>query len=440
MAQPHTMEKGCKQHVLVTGATGFVGSHVIRHLLAHGHRVTACVRHVAAARGLFPEAGAVPCDFTRDLRTEDWLPRLVGIDAVVNAVGIIRELRGQPYAALHTQAPAALFAACEKAGVRRVVQISALGADRGATAPYHTSKRAADDVLADLDLDWVILRPSIVYGPGGKSTEFFLATAAQPVVALVGDGRQRIQPVFVGDLAQAVCAALENGAAVHERVDVVGPHPVTMGELTVRLRRWLGLRAAPVIRVPLALTMAAGTVSGWLGSLPLTRETITMLGRDNTGDVARFTALTGVRPRPMEAWLHDNPATTADLWHARLFFLAPLLRAAIGSLWIWLGLVSLFFYPRAGSDGLLARVGVSEALAPFALYGAAMLDVALGVATLANVRIRLVGAVQILLILGYSAFITFGLPNLWLHPFGPVAKNVPLIVATLIMMVLSGRR
>ena len=255
----------------------------------------------------------------------------------------------------------------------------------------------------------------------------------------MGGGRQRNQPVCIDDLVQAVSAALEHGAALRERVDVVGPHPVTMGDLTLRLRRWLGLNAAPMVRLPVVLAMVAGTVSGWFGRLPLTRETLTMLDRDNTGDVARFTALTGVRPRRMESWLNENPATTADLWHARLYFLAPLLRTAIGLLWIWSGLVSLFFYPQAESYRLLARAGI-ETLAPLVLYGAATVDVALGAATLANVRIRLVGAVQILLILGYSAFITFGLPELWLHPFGPVAKNVPLIAATLIMIALAARR
>ena len=187
MAQQHPTGKERKLHILVTGATGFVGSHVTRHLLARGHRVTACVRNVVAARRRFPETGAtpevIPCDFSRDLRPTDWVPRLAGIDAVVNTVGIIRELRGQSYAALHTKAPAALFRACAQAGVRRVVQVSALGADQDAHAPYHISKRDADDVLAALDLDWVILRPSIVYGSGGKSTEFFRATAALPVLA-----------------------------------------------------------------------------------------------------------------------------------------------------------------------------------------------------------------------------------------------------------------
>jgi len=135
--------------------------------------------------------------------------------------------------------------------------------------------------------------------------------------------------------------------------------------------------------------------------------------------------------------LVETPAQQADRWHARLYFLSPLLRLSIGLLWLFTGITSAFFYPAEHSYALLAQVGITGLLAPVALYGAAMLDVALGIATLARYRIQLIGLVQICLILVYSILISVGPSELWLHPFGPVTKNIPLIVATLIMMAME---
>jgi uncharacterized protein YbjT (DUF2867 family) len=148
-------------NVLLTGASGFIGSHLADALRAAGHVVIAARREIDAG------TAAVQADFTRDISARDWLPKLVGIDAVVNAVGILREHGAQTFERIHKRAPQALFTACVAAGVRRIVQISALGADRGTTR-YFLSKRAADDYLATLPLEWTIVRPALVFGPGGR--------------------------------------------------------------------------------------------------------------------------------------------------------------------------------------------------------------------------------------------------------------------------------
>ena len=132
-------------------------------------------------------------------------------------------------------------------------------------------------------------------------------------------------------------------------------------------------------------------------------------------------------------------ATDAERWHARLYFLQPLLRLSIGLLWLVTGLLSLFVYPVEFSYALLARLGIEGWLAPAALYSAGLLDVALGVATLANVYLVWVGGLQVLMMLGYTLLITVGLPEYWIHPFGPVTKNLPLLVATLMMMAMVRR-
>ena len=106
-------------------------------------------------------------------------------------------------------------------------------------------------------------------------------------------------------------------------------------------------------------------------------------------------------------------------------------------MWLWAGLVSTLLYPAADSLELLAAVGVTGAAAPWLLYGAGALDAALGLATWIGRRIRLVGCIQIGTMLGYTAILSVHLPELWLHPFGPLIKNLPLLVVTLIMIALE---
>ena len=163
--------------VFIVGASGFLGRCLLAALEEAGHDVLCGVRDTARP----PRERSVPVDFTRDHRIEDWLPRLEGIHAVVNCVGILREHGGQTFSALHEEAPRALFAACAQAGVDKVIQISALGADEGARSRYHLSKRRADEFLVSLPVAWTIVRPSLVFGLGGESARLFTALATLPV-------------------------------------------------------------------------------------------------------------------------------------------------------------------------------------------------------------------------------------------------------------------
>lgn len=185
-------------NILLTGASGFIGRNLVQVLTAAGHRIVPASRREGV-------------DFMTMQTAEQWLPWLVDIDVVVNAVGIIGETHSQSFAALHAAAPMALFDACREAGVGRVIQISALGADRAAFSAYHLSKRAADDHLRQLDLDWFVLRPSLLYGRGGSSARMFMQLARCPLLPVIGDGRQRLQPVQSPMSSQQSWPALEHG-------------------------------------------------------------------------------------------------------------------------------------------------------------------------------------------------------------------------------------
>lgn len=421
--------------ILLTGATGFIGTHLRHALVQAGHEVIACARSDPS----HTRNCTLPCDFTRDHRPEDWLPRLAGIDAVINSVGIIREHGSQTFQALHTEAPRALFTACERAGVSKVIQISALGADQDAASRYHLTKRAADDDLAARRLDWLILRPSIVYGPGAHSSAFFRALAALALTPLVDGGDQQIQPIHIDDLVRAVLLALAPGGPSKRRIDCVGQRPVAFRDMLAAWRRWLGLGRMRTVSVPYRWALAAARFGALLGDAPFDRESVQMLQRGNRGDVEPFERAFGFRPRALEQAMESMPATEADRWHARLFFLRPLVRWSLGLMWVWTGIASAFLYPVEESYRMLGAVGITGSFAAPALYGAALLDALLGVALLAGCRVRLVGGAQIALIVVYTGIITWALPGLWLHPFGPVTKNLPLLAATLVMISLEDR-
>lgn len=426
-------------NILLTGAGGFIGSHLLRELYAQGHNIKACVRDPALAEKRFSGPEYIDDDFSKDVRPEKWHPRLEGVDIVINTVGIIRESATQRYDTLHRDAPIALFQAAANSGVQRIIQISALGADASAQSHYHLSKRSADDYLAELPLDWVILRPSIVYGPGAKSMSLFRALAALPLTPVVGDGRQPIQPIHIDDLVHAAVHCIQDPEDIRRKIDLVGPKPITMLKLLQLQRQWLGQGPLRPLPVPYPMSLHLAGVSGFLGNTPLNRESVQMLQRGNTSDVNAFSEYFHFTPQDIQDVLSRTPATVADRWYAGLYFLRPLLRISIALVWILTGLSSAFFYPTQESYVLLERTGISGVLAPLMLYGAAALDLLLGFAVLFSIRLPIAALMQVVMMCGYSLIISVALPEFWLHPFGPVTKNLPLIVATLIMLVMEKR-
>lgn len=426
--------------ILITGASGFIGSHLVQALSEAGHEVIACVRHPDTIWQRWPDITAIQADFATDHAEGDWIPRLGDVDVVINAVGIIGEDRGQTFDALHTKTPIALFRACETVGVKRVIQISALGADETAFSHYHISKRTADRFLRERELDWAVVMPSLVYGPGAKSMAMFKTIVTLPLIPLIDAGDQAIQPIHINDMAQAILQLVEDPSPLRATIEMVGPEPITMRDLYQGLRHWLGLGTARFISVPYRLALYGAHWAGLLGQTPINAEAVQMLRNGNTGDVGPFITRFGFRPQTIERVFAATPARQADQWHAGLSLLAPALRLSIAFVWICAGVVSAFVFPVEQSYAILAGVGIGGIWQPLLLYGAASADILLGLATLFAIRLRLVASIQIGVILLYSAIITLWLPEYWAHPFGPISKNLPLIVATIIMLVLERRR
>lgn len=413
--------------VLLTGATGFIGGHLLQALIERGHDVVCAIRN-PPDRIAAEHVSYVQADFVRDVQPADWVPRLHDIDVVINAVGILQERGEQTFDAIHTHAPRALFLACAQAGVKRVIQISALGADETATSRYHLTKKGADDALARLDLRWVIVQPSLVYGAEGTSAQLFTMLASLPVVPVLGTGEQAVQPVHIEDLVAAVLALLEPDSPAHVRVPIVGPQALPFATFLHLLRAQMRLAPTATLRVPMPLVrLAAGIGSAIPGSM-LDRETLAMLERGNTGSPQTMAALIGRMPRPVTSFIPDEFAM-AIRTSALLRWLLPILRVSIALTWIATGVVSLGVFPVDESYGLLARVGVPAGLQPLLLYGAAGLDLLLGSSLLVVRKRRWLWLLQGGVILAYTLIITFKLPEFWLHPYGPILKNVPLLAA-----------
>ena len=165
-----------------------------------------------------------------------------------------------------------------------------------------------------------------------------------------------------------------------------------------------------------------------------------MLSRGNTADADGVTELLGRSPLSMAQQLFEKPASQAERRSAQLYFIKPVLRFAIAFVWLWSGITSLFFYPHELSYQLLAATGISGSAAPMMLYGLALMDIALGLATLSPYRPARLMSWQIGIVLVYTLVVSFALPEFWLHPFGPLLKNIPFLLCLWIYRQLAGEK
>ena len=291
----------------MTGATGFIGGALARALLAQGHQLVCAVREPARLDlgASVPGAWrALPCDLAQVPGEEFWRPQLAGVDAVINAVGILRETRGQTFEALHARAPMALFKAAAAAGVPCIVQVSALGADEGAQSRYHRTKKQADDLLRTLPVAGAVVQPSAVYGPGSDAAAMFNVMSALPLLAMPQSGRMLMQPVHVSDVVDGVLALLKSPPRPVATVAFVGPRALTMAGYLRELRAARGNRLPlPVLWMPTALFMGVARVAGWVPGSVLDAETAGMLLRGNAAPADDFIRLLGRSPRTVAEFL-----------------------------------------------------------------------------------------------------------------------------------------
>ncbi len=262
--------------VLVTGGTGFVGPHVVHALRARDLPVRALVRdRRRAARLATWGAELVEGDITdpTSLRAA-----CAGAEAVVHLVAIIKGSRAD-FERIMAQGTRNLVAAAQDAGVRRIVLASALGLDERSkdAVPYYAAKWEMERVVRESGLEHVILRPSFVFGKDGGVLPTFVRLARfAPVTPIVGPGTQRLQPIWVEDVAEYYAHALEGPDAVGRTFEVGGPDAPTWNEFWERLKRVLGSRR-PSLHLPFGLLRIQAALTERLPGAPVTRDQLTML-------------------------------------------------------------------------------------------------------------------------------------------------------------------
>lgn len=425
--------------VLVIGATGFIGRQLVASLRADHLDIICAVRNKQKAKTLLWDLPLIECDFNQDTHVEDWTPRLNKVDCVINCVGVFRQPSSGSMDSIHRSAPIALFKACEMMGVKKIIHISAVNVQEDAKSHYAKTKNAADQYLKTLSIDWVILKPALVYGPGsyGGSSLFRGLSALPGFIPIVGDGQQSMQPIHVDDLAKAVLFFLQKTQKTQAVLYAVGPGEYSLQDLLIYFRKWLGLGRALLFHIPLWLVFSLTFIIEKFSSGPMTTSAIKMLSTSQRVDPNPFIQQLDFSPRTFVEGLQTMPSHTQDRWHARLCFLSPLLRLGIAVTWFLSGFIPIVFIPLETSMSLFSEVGISGTFASFAFWGSVFFDMLLGIATLLNRRIVLVGAIQLAVIFFYTMFISIYLPHYWLDPFGSIVKNIPLFFATLIMMVMG---
>lgn len=263
--------------ILVTGATGFVGGHVVRALRDDDKAVRCLVRDLRRAQRL----AALGCDLAEgDLTDPASLRNAVdGVEAVVHLVAI-RQGKREQFERIMIQGSRDLLAAAQAADVRRFVHMSALGTSEGTKdlVPYYGAKWEMEQAVQSSAIPYVIFRPSFIFGSDGGILPTFrrLATLA-PVTLIIGSGEQRIQPIWADDVAAYFVRALELDTATNRTFELGGPEVVSWNELWAQLKQALGVRR-PSVHLPMALARANAIVTERLpGNIPLTRDLLKMM-------------------------------------------------------------------------------------------------------------------------------------------------------------------
>lgn len=405
--------------IAVLGGTGLIGSAIVARLSSRGHSVVTMSR-----------SGAAKVDLSEATSPAYWLPHLAGVEAVVNCAGVLQDSPGNSTSMVHHHGIANLFAACEQLGIRRVIHFSAIGVDRDTPSDFSRTKLSGDKDLMARDLDWVILRPSVVIGrPAYGASALMRGLAALPVIPVMPNTGQ-LQIILLEDVVRTVEYFLDPAAPARQVVELVGPLRYPFGEVVALIRRWCRWPPARQLRLPQfasSIMYRFGDMVSYLGWRPPVRSTaereIVRGAIGNPDDMLRL----GLHPKSLPEFFAGEPASVQERWFASMYLVKPAIFVVLSLFWISTAFVSLG--PGWGYGiGLMGEGGVEGTAAALTVIAGALADLAVGLAIAYRPSSRYGLYAAIAISFTYAIIGTVLVPRLWADPLGPMLKIWPIIV------------
>jgi uncharacterized protein YbjT (DUF2867 family) len=411
--------------IAVIGGTGLLGSAIMADLTSRGHSVISMSRSAGVAR---PEA--IRVDLNNATSPSYWLRHLDGVEAVVNCAGVLQDSPNDSSSMVHHHGIANLFTACEQLKIRRVIHFSAIGVDRETPSAFSETKLSGDKALMDRDLDWIILRPSVVIGRAAYGASALMrGLAALPVLPVMPNTGQ-LQIVLLEDVVRTVGHFLEPGSPTRKIVELVGPHRYSFLEVVALIRRWCRWPPAREIELPhfaSSVMYKFGDMISLLGWRPPVRSTAEReVRRGAVGNLEDMQRL-GLHPKGLPEFFASEPASVQERWFAGMYLLKPAIFVVLSLFWISTAYVSL----GPGWDygvGLMREGGVDGVGAALTVIAGALSDLAIGLAIAYRPTSRYGLYVAIAISFIYAIIGSILVPRLWADPLGPMLKIWPIIV------------
>jgi uncharacterized protein YbjT (DUF2867 family) len=411
--------------IAVIGGTGLIGSAIIAHLSSRGHSIISMSRSAGVASPY-----AISVDLNKATSPAYWLPHLDGVEAVVNCAGVLQDSPKDSTSMVHHHGIANLFAACEQLEIRRIVHFSAIGVDRETPSAFSETKLAGDKALMDRDLDWIILRPSVVIGRAAYGASALMrGLAALPAVPVMPNTGQ-LQIVLLDDVVRTVEHFLDPTAPARRIVEVVGPHRYSFLQVVALIRGWCRWPPAREVRLPnfaSSVMYKFGDMISLWGWRPPVRSTAEQeIRRGAVGNLEEMQRL-GLHPKSLSEFLASEPASVQERWFAGMYLLKPAIFVVLSLFWISTAFVSLG--PGWGYGvGLMREGGVEGSIAALTVVAGALADLAIGLAIAYRPTGRYGLYAAIVISFTYAIIGTILVPRLWADPLGPMLKIWPIIV------------
>lgn len=271
-----------QKRVTIFGGSGFIGRHLVQQLAAENYQIRIAVRRPELAGFLQPLGNVSQIEFFHaNICDETTIKQAIqGADYVVNLVGILAPGGSQKFTSIHVQGARLIAIAANEANVKQLIHVSALGADSASRSNYARTKAHGEDAVLNMDPNAIIMRPSVVFGP---EDEFFNRFAGLmqlfPIVPVFAKNTQ-FQPIYVGDVAAAIVAALEGNGQAGTTYELGGPEIVSMLDIHQRIKKITGLNPL-LLPMPLIFARLVALLTSPFPNAPITRDQIKLLKQDN---------------------------------------------------------------------------------------------------------------------------------------------------------------